>query len=614
MINHALYNIPHWGQGYFAVNEAGVLCVQPLGPSGPQLSCVELSQTIQKRGLECPVLVRFNAILHDRVRQLQRAFDQAIADHQYENRYTIAYPIKVNQQRRVIEELLKAGNGHMGLEAGSKPELLAVLGLLKTPSTIICNGYKDSEYIRLALIAKKMGHQVYIIIEKVSELDELIKQAASLAVVPLVGLRVRLASIGVGHWQNSGGEKAKFGLTPAQVLQVVDQLKQANQQVRLLHFHLGSQVPTIRAIQTSLKEAACFYAELWRLGMPIEGVDVGGGLGVDYEGTRSRSHCSMNYTLEEYAKNVVAAFAEICGKDNLPHPRIISESGRALTAHHAMLLTRMIDREQVAPSDLSLPDDAPLILKELQQDLQGLSKQHVLEAYHTVVYRLSEVQSRFMHGLLTLKERAKADQLYQATCLKIRDLLDPASKPHRKVLDELNERLADKLFMNFSLFQSIPDVWAINQVFPVLPLSGFNEPIDQRAVIQDMTCDSDGRVDCYVDGEGIETTLPIPSPKANQLFGFFLVGAYQEILGDIHNLFGDTHSVHVAMDPSGDYHLSDVKAGETITAVLRHVDIQAEQLLVAYQEQLARADLNEDEKKAFLEELVLGLKSYTYLT
>ena len=603
------YNIPHWGNGYFGLTEQGTVYVKPL-KHGLSIDLFRLSRQIEAEGLRFPVLVRFNDILTDRVHTLQTAFSNAMQACNYRNAYTAIYPIKVNQQRLVVETLVKAGSDQFGLESGSKSELLAVLGLASRGSIIICNGYKDTEYVRLALIARKMGFQVYIIVEKCSELDCILTQAKVLGIEPFIGLRIRLASLGTGKWQNTGGEKSKFGLTSAQILEAVNRLKNIGKLhwFQLLHFHLGSQIANIRDIQTGLKEAARFYVELHHLGCAITQVDVGGGLGIDYEGTCSRSECSINYTIEEYAKNTVFAFSDACKAAALPEPHLMSESGRALTAHHAVLLTRVVETEIIEDTvaSIHLGTKSPVVLHELMSAYQTVSCHSVLEAYHDLTYYFAEAQSLYLHGLLTLSERAQAEQLYQATCLKIRSLLNPMVKSHRKLWDSLNERLADKLFTNLSVFQSLPDVWAIEQIFPVLPLTGLDRPPEHRAIIQDITCDSDGRIDYYVDGQGVEATLPMPIQPNNSLLGFFLVGAYQDILGDIHNLFGRTDSVHVQVNATTkDYQLLHPTQGDTVETVLQQVNISADALFQAYQQY----DLSSD----CLSELQAGLLGYTYL-
>jgi len=621
------YNIPYWGEGYIDVNEAGEVLIRPGREKNGSINLPALTRQIQESGLSLPVLVRFSDILHDRVNHLCDAFNQAAAQQGYQGRYTVVYPIKVNQQRRVVEEILKASpavdNGQVGLEAGSKPELMAVLALSERPgSTIVCNGYKDREYIRLALIGRKLGHNVYIVIEKLHELELILEESAALGVQPLIGVRARLASIGKGNWQNTGGEKSKFGLSAAQILTVIDRLREAQalDSLQLLHFHLGSQIPNIRDIQRGLGECARFYSQLRALGAPISVVDVGGGLGVDYEGTRSRSDCSVNYTVDEYAYQVVHAIKEECERNSLPHPNLITESGRALTAHHAVLITDIIDVERVEEQPLSAPaDDAPSVLKDLWADYlalqDGSRKRSLLEIYHDAAYALSEAQERFIHGVLNLEQRAQAEQIYQAVCLRVRAGLKHDNRAHREILDELNEKLADKVFVNFSLFQSVPDIWGIDQIFPILPLTHLDHPPSRRAVLQDITCDSDGRVDLYVDDNGIETTLPLPPYDADRpyLLGFFMNGAYQEILGDMHNLFGDTNSIDVALNPDGSYRLEHPIEGDTVDKVLRYVNLDPSILRASYVRQLQRAELPAEQREALLQELEQGFTGYTYL-
>jgi arginine decarboxylase len=615
-----LYNIPHWGAGYFDINERGHVCARPDRGAGPGIDLHDLTAEIQRAGLGLPVLVRFTDVLHDRVQTLCDAFQQAMQDEDYGGSYTAVYPIKVNQQRSVVAEILHSGGDRVGLEAGSKPELMAVLALSANhDSVVICNGYKDREYIRLALIGRQLGHRVYIVVEKLSELEAVIREARDLGVQPLLGMRVRLASIGAGKWQNTGGEKAKFGLSAAQVLAMVERLRAAGMldSLQLLHYHMGSQIANVRDIQRGMREAARYYAELHGMGVAIRCVDVGGGLGVDYEGTRSRSFCSMNYGVHEYARNIVHSLWEICTEHELPHPDIITESGRAMTAHHALLVTNVIDIER-APDTGSLqpPDeDEPLILRDLWQGLAGLSQRSALEAYHDAAHWLGEARAMYTHGVLTLEQRARAEQLYFATCRRVQPLLQIGNRAHRELLDELNETLADKYFCNFSVFQSIPDVWAIRQLFPVMPLQRLDEPPQRHAVIQDLTCDSDGRIDQYVDREGVESTLPVHELGDGEtyLLGIFMVGAYQEILGDMHNLFGDTDSVNVGLQAGGGHRLTQAERGDTVADVLRYVHFEPEALLETYRRKIGAADLDQGRRRQYLDELEAGLSGYTYL-
>lgn len=621
------WNIDQWGSGYFDVDDQGQALVRPLGTDaeGPALPLRELVCQLQEAGLRLPVLVRFSDILHDRVEQLCGAFDAAMNDIDYQGGYTAVYPIKVNQQRRVVEEILataERGNGRVGLEAGSKPELLAVLALSGGGSSlIVCNGYKDREYVRLALLGEKLGHRVYLVVEKLSELAMIMDEARQLDVTPRIGLRARLASVGKGKWQNTGGEKSKFGLTASQILEVVETLRaqDALDSLQLVHFHLGSQIANIRDIQRGLRECARFYQNLITLGAPIDTVDVGGGLGIDYEGTRSRSYCSANYSMREYARNVVSAFAQLCEEADLPQPHLISESGRALTAHHAVLITNVIGEERIddTPPEKSPQEDMQVdaLWRVFEQLATPQEPRMLVEAWHDLLQAVSELQDRFVLGLSDINARAEGERLYLAACSRLRRQLDTRNRAHREIMDELAEKLADKLFVNFSLFQSVPDVWGIEQIFPVLPLSGLNQSPTRRAVIQDITCDSDGRIDSYVDGQGVESTLPLPEwPSEDERWlGFFLVGAYQEILGDLHNLFGDTDSVDAALNEHGDWVLSNPLAGDTVSAVLAYVNFDASVLKQKLTEQIVNSGFSQQEQESFSASLNEGLEGYTYL-
>lgn len=621
------WNIDQWGSGYFDVDDSGHALVRPLGSDvpGPSLPLDELVLQLREAGLRLPVLVRFTDILHDRVEQLCAAFDTAMDEERYAGGYTAVYPIKVNQQRRVVEEILatqERGRGRVGLEAGSKPELLAVMALSRDGSSlIVCNGYKDREYVRLALMGEKLGHRVYLVVEKLSELPLILEEAASIGVVPRIGLRARLASVGRGRWQNTGGEKSKFGLTASQILAVVDQLRAADalDSLQLVHFHLGSQIANIRDIQGGLRECARFFQSLVSLGAPVDTVDVGGGLGIDYEGTRSRSFCSSNYSMLEYARNVVFAFNQACNELNITPPHLISESGRALTAHHAVLITNVIGEERVSEDAPERRVDGDPQVDELWR-VHGLLHEQaeprgLVEAWHDLAHAMGELHERFVIGMTDIQARAEGEGVYFAACARLRRRLDTRNRAHREIADELAEKLADKLFVNFSLFQSIPDVWGIQQIFPVLPLSGLDRGPQRRGVIQDITCDSDGRIDGYVDGQGVETTLPLPEWQEGEdkLLGFFLVGAYQEILGDLHNLFGDTDSVDAALDEAGNWSLSHHQQGDRVADVLGYVNFDAGVLLSNLADQLERSDLDKTRQQEFLDDLSAGLEGYTYL-
>jgi arginine decarboxylase len=614
------YNIEYWGGGYFDVNEQGhvVACPDPEVPWS-QVNLYELSREISEAGLSLPVLVRFSDILHHRVNSLCAAFETAMQANDYQGQYTAVYPIKVNQQKSVVDEILSQGAQQVGLEAGSKPELMAVLAQAHEASVIICNGYKDREYIRLALIGQALGLRVFIVVEKLSELEHIIRESGDLGIRPCLGVRVRLSSLGSGKWQNTGGDKSKFGLLTSQLLDMVKQLHEHDMSdcLQLLHFHMGSQISNIQDIHRGMREACRYYAELYEMGVSIRCLDVGGGLGVDYEGTRSRSFCSMNYSVQEYANNIVHTISDICVQENLPQPDIISESGRALTAHHAVLITNVIDTEVLHEGRLQAEkdDNESSILLDLYSGLQNLEQYSVLESYHNAFHSLQEAQQKYIHGMLSIQQRARAEQLYYATCRQVRDLLQPAVRAHRELLDELNEKLADKYFCNFSLFQSMPDVWAIQQIFPVMPLHRLDERPQRRALIQDLTCDSDGRIDLYVDSEGIEGSLPLHSLNADEeyILGFFMLGAYQEILGDMHNLFGDTDSVNVSMNDDGSYELVRDEQGDTVEEMLRYVHFDADELLDSYQQKIDQAGLADNIRNIFMAELEAGLRGYTYL-
>lgn len=617
----AVYNIAWWSGGYFDVGAKGHLTAFPDGErDGPSLDLFALTDELREAGLSLPVLVRFSGILRHRVRTLAAAFDRAGEEYGYQGRYTAVYPIKVNQQHSVVEEILNHGGNRVGLEAGSKPELLAVLGQApQDGGLIVCNGYKDREYLRLALIGRALGHRIHVVIEKVSELELLLSEADKMKVEPLIGVRVRLASLGVGKWQNTGGEKSKFGLQAADVLRVIERLRSVGRLdcLQMLHFHMGSQISNIRDIQNGAREGARFFAELHAQGAQISCVNVGGGLGVDYEGTRSRSHCSINYSIGEYAANIVRALAEVCAEHELPHPDLVTESGRAMTAHHALLITNVLEIESAPGGSAGEPvgEDEPVVLQDMWASLDGVTARSAVEAYHDATYRVVEARSMFNHGLLSLAQRARAEQIYLALCQQVRTLLRPQTRSHRELLDELNEKLADKYFCNFSVFQSMPDAWAINQVFPVVPLNRLDERPTRRGVLEDITCDSDGRLDLYPDAEGVETTLPLHELRPNQpyLLGIFMVGAYQEILGDMHNLFGDTDSVHVEIRDDGSHQLTQVRNGDDVDTVLRYVHFDPESLLARFDEKVARASLDDATRRAYRNELSEGLKGYTYL-
>lgn len=608
-----LYNIPQWSNGYFEIGDNGHLFACPRA-TAQQIDLFELAQQLSKQWA-LPILVRFNDILHHRVKSLREAFQVAMKKSNYSATYTAVYPIKVNQQRHVVQEILRE---EVGLEAGSKPELLAVLALSPPNGLIICNGYKDREFIRLALIGQACGLRVHLVVEKAAELKLIIDESANLGIRPRLGVRVRLASIGAGKWQNTGGEKAKFGLSSSQVLEVVKQLKEAQllDCLHLMHFHIGSQVGNIRDIQKAIGEAARYYLQLNQLGAPVIYADVGGGLGIDYDGSQSRNECSINYSLQEYANTIVQGFSTICRQYHLPFPHLISESGRAMTAHHAVLITHVTDVEYAEGEQSPAPaqSDEHQIIQTLWDNFKHNNPRSIAEIYHEAVHGLSEAHDLFAHGLFDLQQRARAEQLYFAICRQVRTALQFSSRSHQDILEELNEKLADKYFCNFSLFQSIPDAWGIDQLFPIVPLHRLNEKPTRRATIQDLTCDSDGQIKRYIEADGVETSLPVHEIEENQpyLLGIFLVGAYQEILGDMHNLFGDTHAINVQLTETG-YDLVEPEIGDTVEDMLKYVHFDMAHFREHYRLKLAHANLDQTLQETYFLELDEGLKGYTYL-
>lgn len=593
-----LYSILQWGDGYFSINSKGHVAVSPHSDSTTTIDLFEIAQQLQDKGLSFPVLLRFTDILEDRIHRLQQAFDQARHLHRYQGSYTPVYPIKVNQQGHVVERIV-ATTG-IGLEAGSKPELLAILGMAKPGDTIVCNGYKDRFYIRMALMGQLLGMSVFIVIEKPSELEVIIEEAEKLQVQPQIGLRVRLSTISAGKWQNSGGEKSKFGLHASEVLQLIARLEEVNMldRLQLMHFHMGSQIANIHDIKLALKEAGQFYLQLRSLGAAIGTVDAGGGLGVDYDGSGSRRECSINYSMAEYAENIVRSFAEICHEHNLPQPDIITESGRAITAHHAVMLTNVTEVESLQGGI----------------DVSTILTGNIAEAYHNAQFNMTEARSQFVQGDLSLTELAEAERHYISLCRQVQSRLNPDNHHHREILQELDEKLADKVFCNFSLFQSMPDIWGIEQIFPIMPIHKLEQHPCRRAVIQDLTCDSDGRIDQYVDQQNISNTLALHAIDIQQpyLLGFFMLGAYQEILGDMHNLFGDTHSINVELHEEG-YRFTGFMEGEDVSELLNYVHIDTKKLKQGYQNKLDNSHLQPEQKHLIEQELAAGLNAYTYL-
>ena len=622
----ALYNVDGWGAGFFDISAAGHVVVRP-DPNRPErtLDLHELAMDLEEQGVALPVLLRFSDILQTRIEQLSERFESAIREFEYSGGYTTVYPIKVNQQRHVVEEIFEFGRRHqVGLECGSKPELQAVLGLTEsTEHLIVCNGYKDEEFMRLALMGQRLGHRVFIVLEQLSELDVLLDAAADLGVAPMAGVRIKLATEGSGRWAQSGGEKSKFGLSAAELVKLVDRLRERGQLevLKLIHFHLGSQITDIRYIKTALGEITRFYVELRALGVDITHVDVGGGLGVDYDGTSSTTHASVNYTLQEYANDVIYTIAEVCRDQDIPMPHIISESGRALTAHHALLLLKVIDVESQADHAVpELDENAPPLLMEMVEDYKTLGrkrlpKRKIIEIFHDASFDKERAQQLFTAGVMTLRDRAVAETIYNATVGRVAQLVDESPNGYDDIISDLRSTQVDRYFCNFSLFQSLPDSWAIDQLFPIMPVHRHLEKPTRRGTLQDITCDSDGKIERFIGGKSGQPSLPLHEFRDGEqyLLGVFLTGAYQEILGDLHNLFGDTNAVHIRLSETS-YEITDLVHGDTVTEVLNYVQFRASDLLATFRRKVAAAsNLTRPESNTFIAEYVAGLEGYTYL-
>ncbi|HEY0527279.1 MAG TPA: biosynthetic arginine decarboxylase [Gemmatimonadaceae bacterium] len=621
-----LYNIEGWGIGFFDINEAGHVVVRPdREREGRELDLFELANDLEEQGVGLPLLLRFSDILRSRIESLNEKFTHAREEYGYEGGYTTVFPIKVNQQRHVVEEIVEFGkSAGVGLECGSKPELQAVLGLAEhTDHLIVCNGYKDEEFMRLALMGQKLGHQVFIVLEQLSEVDVLLKVADELGVKPTAGVRIKLYSEGSGRWAKSGGEKSKFGLSTAQLVRLVDKLQSLGRLdiLKLIHFHLGSQITDIRYIKAGLQEVSRYYAELRNLGVDITHVDVGGGLGVDYDGSGSTSQASVNYTLQEYADDVIYTLAEACREHELPMPHVISESGRALTAHHALLLLSVIDVESHA--DNAVPDlneDDHTLLHEMASDYASVSKRvsrkRVREVYHDATFDKERAQELFNSGVLSLRGRAAAEQIYLSTIAAVVKIAQRERDEYSDIIEDLEATMVDRYFCNFSLFQSLPDSWAIDQIFPIMPIHRLNEEPTRRGTIQDVTCDSDGKIERFI-GDRIHVPSLELHPFSDDdpyIIGIFLTGAYQEILGDLHNLFGDTNAVHIRLSQNDGYEVTDLVHGDTVTEVLAYVQFRASDLLATFRRKVGNATtLSRQEANAFIADYVAGLEGYTYL-
>jgi arginine decarboxylase len=608
------YAIDRWSEGYFDINAEGELCTRPLGPSGASLALPGIVSQAQRQGLRLPMLLRFPQILSSRASQLVEAFDAAIEELDYQGRYTAVYPIKVNQQSSVVRTL--AAVRGLGLEVGSKPELIAALAISRPDTTIICNGYKDAAYIRLALSGQRLGLKPIIVIEKPGEWPLIRREAERLGITPMIGVRLRLSSLGSGNWQNTGGERAKFGLAASQVLDLVEAMRAADclDWLGLLHFHMGSQLSNLRDIQRGVREAGRYLTGLVEAGIQVRYLDIGGGLGVDYEGGGTRSFCSMNYSLRQYAHAIVAGIAELCRERDLPMPDLISESGRALTAHHAVLITNVTATERLPRNVGSISAEDHVLIRSLAEIHAMAEQREPEESFLEAEHLLDEGRNLFLYGDLSLADRARLEPMYYAILDRIAGQLDPEHRRHRELYDRIRYQLSDKYFINLSIFQSLPDIWAIDQVFPIVPLSRLKEEPTARAVLEDLTCDSDGRIDQYVDRGLLEPTLPVHAiePGERYLLGIFMAGAYQETLGDIHNLFGDTDSVDVWLD--GDQvRLDNARSGDSADTLLELVGYDARALMTACRARVSAAGLDAEESDRLERLLAEGLSAYTYL-
>ncbi len=615
-----LYNIEGWGVGYFGINERGHVTVHPTKDPVRGLDLFELAMDLDAQGVTLPLLLRFSDILQARIETLTERFQTAIEEFEYEGGYTTVYPIKVNQQRHVVEEILAFGQKYgVGLEVGSKPELQAVLALTdRVDHMIVCNGYKDEEYIRLALMGQKLGHTVLIVLEKINEVDTLLRVAEEMDVLPTAGVRIKLSTAGVGRWSESAGEKSKFGLNSSQLMRLLDKLEAAGRMdvLKMVHFHMGSQIPDIRNIKLAMAEVARFYVELRQLGVEIDYVDVGGGLGVDYDGTRSTAAASVNYSMQEYANDIIYTLGEACRENEVPMPHVISESGRALTAHHALLLVNVIDTEtQIEEVPAEVDEEAHALVHELLATYEDLGERSLREVYHDASFAKEQMRTHFNSGVLTLRDRAQAERIYLAIMNRVAHLAAQDPDEYEDIIPELDAALIDRYFCNFSLFQSLPDSWAIDQIFPILPIHRLDEEPTRRGTLQDVTCDSDGKIDFFMGGRTPKPSLELHTFNPNEpyVLGIFLTGAYQEILGDLHNLFGDTNAVHVRLTERG-YEIGDLVQGDTITEVLNYVQFDVPLLVTTFRRKVQNArHLPRGEANAFIADYIAGLEGYTYL-
>ncbi|NLT50979.1 MAG: biosynthetic arginine decarboxylase [Ignavibacteria bacterium] len=618
-----LYNIKGWGINYFSVNEKGNVVVTPK-KDGLKIELKELVEELQLRDVSTPVLIRFPDILDNRIEKMASCFKQASEEYDYKGQNFVIYPIKVNQMRPVVEEIVGHGKKfNIGLEAGSKPELHAVIAInTDNNSLIICNGYKDEDYIELALLAQKMGRRIFLVVEKLNELRLISKIAKRLKIKPNLGIRIKLASSGSGKWEDSGGDVSKFGLSSSELLEALEYMEDNGLKdcLHLIHFHIGSQVTKIRRIKNALREASQFYVQLRLSGFDVDFVDIGGGLGVDYDGTRSAySESSVNYSIQEYLNDAVSTMVDAADKNNLPHPNIVTESGRSLTAHHSVLIFEVLESTTIPTwtEEDEIGEEDHELLRELYSLWESLNQRSMLETWHDAMQIREEALDRFSLGLLDLKTRAQIERLFWTIAKEIHQMTAGIKHVPEELLS-LPKLLSDKYFCNFSLFQSLPDSWAIDQIFPIIPIQRLDEKPERRATIQDITCDSDGKIDNFISTRNFSYYLPVHSLKAKEPYyiGVFLVGAYQEILGDLHNLFGDTNAVHVSVDEKG-YSIDQIIDGETVAEVLDYVQYNPKKMVRTVEmwvtSSVKAGTITTEEGKEFLSNYRSGLYGYTYL-
>lgn len=619
-----LYGIPTWGHGYFDVNANGNLVVCPGGMEKPHVDLLELTEELQERGIRCPMLLRFPDITHERIKLINECFANAIESYKYQGIYQGVYPIKVNQQRHLIEEIVELGEKYnIGLECGSKPELLVVLAMMTNPNALIlCNGFKDEEYIETAILSRKLGRNTVIVVERIEELALIIKACKKFSVQAKVGLRAKLQSKASGRWVDSAGARSKFGLTTSEIFKAFEILKTENMLdcLELVHFHIGSQVPSIKTIKNSLKEGAQIYAELCRMGAQPKYLDVGGGLGVDYDGSAS-TDSSINYSVQEYANDVVFIIQEVCEEKGVKQPNIVTEAGRALVAHHSVLVFDVLglNRVEMDEAPPAVNNQEHKVLRQLKEIYETLDLDNVNEYYHDLTDIHDNSLQLFTFGILSLAEKAKIDQYYWSISTRMCKIVE-GSKDHIDLYEGLKKLLSDTYFCNFSVFQSIPDSWAVDHMFPVIPIHRLNEKPDREVTLVDLTCDSDGKIATFIDIEtGVpRNTLPVHSLRTNRPYflGVFLVGAYQEILGDLHNLFGDTDAVHISITDSG-YSVSDVVEGDTVGEVLTYVQYNLEKLTTnirkAAEHSIVEGRMSKIEARTLMRYYQDGLSGYTYL-